>query len=71
MMKNDAWWWALLAVLIAGIFAHVYLPRYEWREIRDPNGLSIVVHDKWTGRVQRAVYDDKGGFSVMSVYTPF
>lgn len=71
MTKNDAWWWALLAVLVAAIFAHVYLPRYEWREIRDPNSLSIVVHDKWTGRVQRAVYDDKGGFNVMAVYTPF
>ena len=40
MIKNDAWWWALLAVIVAGIFAHAYLPRYEWREIRDPNALS-------------------------------
>ena len=71
MTKNDAWWWALLAVVVTAIFAHAYLPRYEWREIRDPNALSIVVHDKWTGRVQRAVYDDKGGFNVMAVYTPF
>ena len=71
MIKNDAWWWALLAVMIVAIFAHVYLPRYEWREIRDPGSLSVVVHDKWTGRVQRAVYDDKGGFNVMAVYTPF
>ena len=71
MTKNEAWWWALLAVLVAAIGAHAYLPRYEWREIRDPNSLSIIVHDKWTGRVQRAVYDDKGGFNVMAVYTPF
>jgi hypothetical protein len=71
MTKNDAWWWALLAVLVAGIFAHSYLPRYELHEVRDPASLSIVVYDKWTGRVQRAVYDDKGGMNVMGVYTPF
>ena len=71
MNKNDAWWWALLGVIVVAVFAHVYLPRYEWREIRDPNGVSIVVYDRWTGRIQRAVYDDKGGFSVMGVYTPF
>ena len=57
--------------MVAAIFAHAYLPRYEWREIREPNGLSIVVHDKSTGRVQRAVYDDEGGSNVMRVYTPF
>jgi hypothetical protein len=71
MTKNDAWWWALLAVMLTAIFAHAYLPRYEWREIRDPNSLSIGVHDKWTGRVQRAVYADSGSFKVMDVYTPF
>jgi hypothetical protein len=71
MTKNDAWWWALLGVIVVAIFAHVYLPRYEGREIRDPNGVSIVVYDRWTGRIQRAVYDDKGGFSVMGVYTQF
>jgi len=61
MTKNDAWWWALLGVIFLAIFAHVYLPRYEWREIRDPSAVSILVYDKWTGRIQRAVYDDKGG----------
>jgi hypothetical protein len=71
MTKNDAWWWALIAVIIAAIFAHAYLPRYEWREMRDPNAISIIVYDKWTGRMQRAVYDDKGGLNVMGVYTPF
>ena len=71
MTKNDGWWWALLAVVLVGIFAHAYLPRYEWREVRDPAALSIVVHDKWTGRMQRAVYADGGAFKVMDVYTPF
>ena len=71
MTKNDAWWWTLLAVMIAAIFAHTYLPRYEWREVHETSSLSIVVYDKWTGRLQRAVYDDKGGLNVMGVYTPF
>ena len=71
MTKNDAWWWALLAVMIAAIFAHTCLPRYEWREVHETSSLSIVVYDKWTGRLQRAVYDDKGGLNVMGVYTPF
>ena len=71
MTKNDAWWWALLAVMIAAIFSHAYLPRYEWREVHETSSLSIIVYDKWTGRIQRAVYDDKGGLNVMGVYTPF
>lgn len=71
MTKNDAWWWALLGVMVAAIFAHAYLPRYEWREIRDTSSVSVVVYDKWTGRMQRAVYDDKGGLNVMRVYSPF
>ena len=71
MTKNDAWWWALLGVIVAAIFAHAYLPRYEWREVRETNSLSVVVYDKWTGRIQRAVYDDKGELNVMRVYTPF
>ena len=71
MTKNDAWWWALLGVMVLAIVAHTYLPRYEWREVRDPNGLSIVVADRWTGRMQRVVYDDKGALNVMGVYMPF
>ena len=71
MTQRDAWWWALLGAIVAGIFAHSLLPRYEWREVRDPGSLSVVVYDKWTGRIQRAVWEDKGGLSVMNVYTPF
>ena len=36
-----------------------------------PGSVSIVVYDRWTGRMQRAVYDDKGELNVMGVYTPF
>jgi hypothetical protein len=71
MTANDAWWWAFLGVLVSAIFAHSFLPRYDWREVRDPGSISVLVYDKWTGRIQRAVYDDKGGLSASSVYVPF
>ncbi len=69
--NNDAWWWALLGVMAAAIFAHAYLPRYEWRTLEQGGSVSVIVYDKWTGRMQRAVYDDKGNLNVMGVYTPF
>jgi hypothetical protein len=71
MTQRDAFFWGLLGALVLGIFAHSFLPRYEWREVREPSAISIIVYDKWTGRMQRAVYDDKGGLNVMGVYTPF
>ena len=71
MTKNDAWWWALLGVIVAAIFANAYLPRYEWRTVEQTGSVSVIVYDKWTGRLQRAVYDDKGGLNVMRVYSPF
>jgi hypothetical protein len=70
-MAKEALGFALLGVIALGIFAHAFLPRYDWREVRDPNGISIIVYDKWTGRMQRAAYDDKGGLNLMGVYTPF
>jgi hypothetical protein len=71
MTQKDAWWWAFLGVLVAAIFAHALLPRYDWKEVRDPNSVSVLVYDKWTGRMQRAIYDDKGQLSVLNVYVPF
>jgi hypothetical protein len=70
-MAKEALGFALLGVIALGIFAHAFLPRYDWREVRDPNGISIIVYDKWTGRIQRAAYDDKGSLNLMGVYTPF
>jgi hypothetical protein len=71
MTAKDAWWWALLGVLVLAIFAHALLPRYDWREVRDPGSVSVLVYDKWTGRMQRAIYDDKGQLNVLGVYVPF
>jgi hypothetical protein len=70
-MAKEALGFALLGVIALGIFAHAFLPRYEWREVRETSAISIIVYDRWTGRMQRAVYDDKGGLNVMGVYTPF
>jgi hypothetical protein len=64
MTKKDPWWWALLGVIVLVGLTLKFLPRYEWRTV--PQAGSI-----WTGRMQRAVYDDKGGLNVMGVYTPF
>ena len=70
-MAKEALGFALLGVIVLGILAHAFLPRYEWREVREPNSVSIIVYDKWTGRMQRAVYGDNGSLNLMGVYTPF
>lgn len=71
MTQKDVWWWALLAVIAFGVLAHSMLPRYEWRTVEKTGSVSVVVYDRWTGRMQRAVYTDNGDLNVMGVYTPF
>jgi hypothetical protein len=71
MTQKDAWWWALLGVLIAAIAAFRFVPRYDYQVVPTPGAVNIVVYDKWTGRMQRAVYNDTGNLNVMGVYTPF
>ena len=58
-------------VIGLGVVAHAFFPRFEWRTMKVDNGVSIVIFDRWSGRFQRAVYDDKGGLNVMGVYAPF
>lgn len=58
-----------LVLLVAGF--HAVFPRYEWRMIDQAGRINVVVYDKWTGRIQRAFYDDSGKLNVMAVYTPF
>ena len=53
-----------------GIFAHSFLPRYEWRAV-NASGTALIVYDRWTGRFQRAEYDPSGKVKAMEVYTPF
>jgi hypothetical protein len=61
----------LIAAVLVALVAHAFLPRYDWRTIDANGSISIVVYDRWTGRFQRAVYDDKGSLNVMGVYTAF
>jgi len=70
MTQLYAWWWALLGVALLGIFAHSFIPRYEWRAV-SANGTAMIVYDRWSGRFQRAEYDAGGKVKAMDVFTPF
>jgi hypothetical protein len=70
MSQRDAWFWAVLAVVALGVFAHAFIPRYDWRVVNE-NGTALVIYDKWTGRFQRAEYDTAGTVKTMQVLTPF
>ena len=69
--NQDVRWFAALGVVVLVVFAYLLIPRYEWRPINGASSVSIIVYDRWTGRMQRAVYDDSGALNVMGVYTPF
>lgn len=64
--------WALVAaffLLGLGVLAHAFLPRYEYQTT--PDGMSLIIHDRWAGRFQKAVYDKDGQLSLQRVITPF
>jgi hypothetical protein len=69
--NQDVRWFAALGVIVLVVFVYVFLPRYEWRTVGDNSSVSIIVYDRWTGRMQRAVYDNAGELHVNSVYVPF
>jgi hypothetical protein len=60
----------IAALAVVALFAHAVFPRYEFRSV-NADGTAIVVYDRWSGRFQRAVYDDSGRVKPMDVYTPF
>jgi hypothetical protein len=70
MTQRDAWWWALLGVLLGGILVHTLFPRYEWRAV-NADGTALMVYDRWSGRFQRAAYNADGRVHAWEVYTPF
>ncbi|HKB09255.1 MAG TPA: hypothetical protein VKD69_01330 [Vicinamibacterales bacterium] len=70
MTQRDARWWALIGVLVLGIFAHAFIPRYDWHVVNQA-GTALIVYDKWTGRFQRAEYGSEGKVKAMDVFTPF
>jgi hypothetical protein len=60
----------LAGLAVLALFAHSFFPRYDWRSV-NPDGTAIIVYDRWSGRFQRAVYDENGRVKAMDVYTPF
>ena len=69
--NQDVRWFSALGVLVLVALAYIMLPRYEWRTVNDTTSVTIIVYDRWTGRMQRAVYGNNGSLNVMGVYTPF
>lgn len=63
--------WIALATfaLSAALVLQVVLPRYEFQII--DNGRAMMIHDRWSGRFQRANYDAHGEPSLTRVLTPF
>jgi hypothetical protein len=53
-----------------GLILHAVFPRYEWRVIGE-NGSVIVVYDRWSNYLQRAVYDDQGHVKPNDPFKPF
>jgi len=69
--NQDVRWFVALGVLVLLVFAHLYMPRYDVRTLGDSNSVGIVVIDRWTGRIQRAVYESGGKLQVNDVFVPF
>jgi len=63
-------WIAIGAMLLAGaLFFHAAFPRYEVHVLGD--GHAMVIYDRWSGRFQRANYDDRGEPTLTKVLSPF
>jgi hypothetical protein len=69
--NQDVRWFVALGVLVLLVFAWIYMPRYDIRTLGDSSAVTIVVIDRWTGRIQRAVYDNAGKLHVNDVFVPF
>jgi hypothetical protein len=61
---------AAAALIGLGLILHALFPRYEWRAIGE-NGAVIVVYDRWSNYLQRAVYDDQGHVKPNDPFKPF
>ena len=70
-MTTEMRWAAIAAAFLfaLGVFVHAALPRYEYQTSAD--GSSVVIHDRWAGKFQRAVYDKDGRIQLQPVITPF
>ena len=58
----------LVAVLLAvAVTLHALLPRYDWQPVT-PDGRTVIVHDRWTNRFQRATFLETGRIQLSDVY---
>ena len=71
MIRNEILVIGLLIALAAGLLAHAFFPRYDWRTVEQNGSVSVIVYDRWSGRFQRAVYNDNGNLTTMGVFSPF
>jgi hypothetical protein len=71
MIQKDVLIVGLLIVIAIGLLAHAFFPRFDYRTMQNDKGISIIVYDRWSGRFQGALYDDKGSLNAMGVFTPF
>ena len=63
-------WVAIAATVVAlAIVLHAIFPRYNYQLFE--NGRAMVIYDRWTGKFQRANYDEKGAPTLTAVLTPF
>lgn len=62
--------WILSAALalMLGLIIHAAIPRYEYTLM--PDG-AVLIHDRWAGQFQRAVYDTQGTPTLQTVLKPF
>jgi hypothetical protein len=58
------------ALIALGLIVHALFPRYEWRTAGD-TGAVIIVYDRWSNFIQRAVYDDQGHVKPGDPFKPF
>jgi hypothetical protein len=61
---------AAAGLIAIGLIVHALFPRYEWRAIGD-TGSVIIVYDRWSNYLQRAVYDEQGRVKPMEPFKPF
>jgi hypothetical protein len=70
MNRKDILTIAALALVGLGLVLHALLPRYEWRVIGE-DGTVIVVYDRWSNYLQRAIYDRDGHVKPNEPFKPF
>ena len=70
-MTQRDWIAGAVGLLIGiGLILHAIFPRYEWRAVGE-TGAVIVVYDRWSNYLQRAVYDEQGHVKPGDPFKPF